>query len=526
MADLAQLEIALRTADAAGDTAAAQALAGEIVRMRGQSQQQPPAVVVQQPQNLGLMAEVDAIERVQGKSAFSDATNAVLQGIPFSDELLSGVSAPVRAATDWWNGRGFDLGRAYGENQQIEAELRRRREERSPIASIVGNIAGGAALAAPVAKAGFSFLRGASPTLRSMAGRGAAEGAAWGGLYGAGEGEGFEQRAINSGTGALTGSALGGAFGAIGRIGAGKVDTSALPTADELKTAAQAAYQRADNAGVVYSKDAIRRVADVLRGEFADFGYHPELQGGARVALNEINRLADQNVSLKGLDVARKIAGNAYQPGNKANNALTAKVADAIDDLVASPQAGDILMGNAPQAAAALQEARGLYRQASKLETVNNLLERAGLRAASSGSGGNIENTTRQELRKILTSPKMQRGFTKPELDAIRSAVLGSKSQDVLRLVGKLSPEGNGLTAMLHLLGGSATGGATLPAAAVGMAAKRGADAMSRNSTKIVEALIASGGNLPAPKLDPIRKAIVGALARGSSQQLPAYTSR
>ena len=153
-------------------------------------------------------------------------------------------------------------------------------------------------------------------------------------------------------------------------------------------------------------------------------------------------------------------------------------------------------------------------------------MERAGLRAASTGSGGNIENATRQELRKILTSDRLRRGFSPDELAAIKDAVVGTKGQNALRLLGKLSPEGNGLSLILHLLGGTMSGGATIPLAVGGMVAKRGADAMARNSAQIAEAMIANGGKMPTAQLGPARKAIIEALTAGGAQQLPAYTSR
>jgi hypothetical protein len=467
------------------------------------------------------MADADKIEAIRQPGAFSDATDSILQGIPFGDEIVSGMMALPRAAVSAVKGEGFDVGREYNRAMDLDEELRRRREERSPVASTVGSVAGGLGAGGVAAKSGLTLLNGAKPTLASLAGRGMGEGAIWGGLYGAGEGRGFNDRAFNAATGAGTGALIGGATGALARVGAGKIDTAALPTADDLKSAAATAYQRADDAGVIYSPQAVQRVRDQLTQEFTDFGFHPELQSGAKVALGEINRLADGNVTLKGLDTARKVAGNAYQMGNKANNTLTAKVMEAIDNLVANPQTGDVITGNAPEAAQAIQEARGLYRQAAKLDTVETLLKRAGLRAASTGSGGNIENATRQELRKILTSEKMRRGFTEQELKAIEKAVVGSKGQDLLRLAGKMSPEGNGLSLMLHLLGGSATGGATLPLAAGGMLAKRAADAMSTSNARIAEALIASGGNLPVPKLSATRKAIIDLLTRSGAQVVP-----
>ena len=479
--------------------------------------------------------QADKIEAARQPGTFSDASDSILQGIPFGDEIVSGAMAPLRAGISAIKGDGFDIGREYNRSMDLEAELRRRREERSPIASTVGSVAGGLGVGGVAAKGGLSLLNNAKPTLLSMGGRGMTEGALWGAAYGAGEGRGAEDRLTNAIYGAGSGAAIGGLTGSLARIGAGKLDTSSLPTADDLKSTASAAYQRADDAGVVYSKSGMERLRDALVKDFTDFGYHPELQSGAKVALNEVNRLADGNVTLKGLDTARKIAGNAYQPGNKSNNALTAKVAGALDDFVANPQAGDILMGNGADAASAIKEARGLYGQARKLELVNSLFEKAGLRAGSSGSGANIENATRQELSKILKSDKMRRGFNKDELAAIKQAVMGTKTQNALRAVGKFAPSGvvsggvgTSTGAFVGNLIGGPVGGAVgaigLPA--VGLGAKLAADAGSRGTARLVEALIASGGNLPRPQISAGKKAIIDALMRSGVQQLPAYTNR
>lgn len=458
-----------------------------------------------------------------------------MQGIPFGDEIVSGAMAPLRAGISAIQGEGFDIGREYNRSMDLEAELRRRREERSPAASTVGSVAGGLGVGGVAAKSGLTLLNGAKPTVWSMGGRGMAEGAIWGAAYGAGEGRGLDERWRNAVTGGAIGGGIGGLTGTLARIGAGKLDASALPTADDLKGAASAAYQRADDAGVVYSKQGIERIRDALVKDFTEFGYHPELQSGAKVALNEVNRLADGNVTLKGLDTARKIAGNAFQPGNKSNNALTAKVSGALDDFVANPQAGDVLMGNGAEAASAIQEARGLYGQARKLELVNSLFEKAGLRAGSSGSGANIENATRQELSKILKSETMKRGFNKDELAAIKQAVMGTKTQNALRAVGKFAPSGvvsGGVGTSTgafvgNLIGGpvgSAIGAVALPA--VGFGAKMAADAGSSGSARLVEALIASGGRLPQAQLSGGMKALINALTRSGAQQLPGYTGR
>ena len=279
---------------------------------------------------------------------------------------------------------------------------------------------------------------------------------------------------------------------------------------DELKSAAQAAYSKADQAGVIYKPEAVKRISDALKGEFADFGYHPELQSGAKVALGELDRIGGQNVTFKGLDTARKVAGNAYQPMNKSNNALTAKVASAIDDLVQNPQAGDILAGDNAAASAAIKEARDFYGRSAKLEKVQYLLDKAGLNAGSSGSGGNIENATRQQLKTLLTNPKNTRGFKPDEVKALKKAVLGDATQNTFRLAGKLSPQGNGLMLAIQALAAGATGGATVPLAVAGMGAKKVAETMTQANVRKLQSLIASGGvKIPQVK-NAAQKAIEG----------------
>jgi hypothetical protein len=279
---------------------------------------------------------------------------------------------------------------------------------------------------------------------------------------------------------------------------------------DALKQAAQAAYQRADDAGVIYSPDAIKRVTGNLKGDFADFGFHPQLQPGANVALSELDRLGGQNVTLKGLDTARKIAGNAYQPMNKSNNALTGKVTGAIDDLVQNPQAGDIIAGNGSQASAAIKEARDMYGRSAKMDKLDELFTRGELNASTSGSGGNLQNATRQQLKRVLMNKGWDRGFKPDEINAIKKFAKGTTGQNILRSLGAMSPMGNGLGKMLWS-GAAGVGAVTNPATLIPMAAgaavtsgaKKGAEVITRKNFEKLQSLIASGGNaaaLKAPK--------------------------
>jgi hypothetical protein len=125
-------------------------------------------------------------------------------------------------------------------------------------------------------------------------------------------------------------------------------------------------------------------------------------------------------------------------------------------------------------------------------------LDRADRRAGSTGSGGNVENATRQELRKILDNKKLMRGFKPDELDAIRTAVMGSGTQNTLRLLGKMSPQGSGLMAALGLGWVAAMPEVAVPAMLIGASAKKGAEVMTKANAEYAKRLIASGGNRSA----------------------------
>lgn len=352
--------------------------------------------------------------------------------------------------------------------------------------------------------------------------------------YGALDASGHDQ---NIGAGSMLGAA-GGALGqAAGGIASKLLGQApATATANEIRNAATAAYQKADGLGVVYSPDAVAGLSSDLKNQFAQFGYHPELQPGAKVALGELDRLAQNgNVNLTGLDSARKLAQNAYIPGNKSNNALVGKVVSGIDDLAQNVAPENVITGNPQEAAATLANARSLWSKASKMDMIDTLAQKAENRAASTGSGGNGENALRQNLRGILDNPTKSRGFSPDELAAVQTAVSGAPGQNIMRQLGKFSPVGNGLIGTmegLSALGASAAGApmaapAILGGAAIGTAAKYASKAMQDNNVAMINKVIASGqpasmlGKRITPqqamKISMIQRALLGG-AIGMSQ--------
>jgi hypothetical protein len=442
----------------------------------------------------------------------------VSQGIlgNFTDEVLAGMLTPIEMGiaaykgTDAGKGIGERVTGAYDRALTKERGIVKQAQAEAPIATGIGNAIGGMVTGGKLMQGGATLLKGGGSTA-SMVGRGAAEGTLYGAVAGAGEGEGTNNRIDRAISGGAVGGVAGGALGAVSGALAGRNSRAAAPSIDDLRAAKDAAYKAADDAGVAFTPNAVTRVQDKVVKALTDIGYDPALQPGATVALKRIQDLEGQNVTLTGLDSIRKIASNGYIPGNKSNNKAVSEIVKALDDVVQKPAAADILAGDAVQAGRTLTEARRLASQVFKQEKVADAVVRGERQAASTGSGGNVDNAIRQKLRVLLDK---ERGFSAEEKAALETAIRGSSGQNLMRLVGKLAPQGNGLMMMLQGGGAVASGGATIPLAVAGAGAKMVADRATGANVKVLDALIRSGGTMPARQLTAAQRAVIEALTR------------
>jgi hypothetical protein len=303
------------------------------------------------------------------------------------------------------------------------------------------------------------------------------------------------------------------------------------PSIDDLKAAGGAAYKAADDAGVVIAQPALRQLHAQIADDLTEFGYKPELYPKVRAALDDIEDLAKARVkgtpeklvglerfdpagqsaplhtTLKGLEQTRRLVNNAGKSVEPSERLLGSRMADRIDDFMDTlDQPGMTVMGDAAKGAASLKEARSLWHQARKSELIEGAIEGAKLRASTTGSGGNVENAIRQELRKLLTDRKKARAFSKEEKQAIRAAAGGTTAQNMMRLLGKLAPSGVvsfGMAATAGNAVGGPVGAAVLPA--VGLVAKTAAD---RGTRLQAEALL--------------KNARAGEIHKSSPRQAPA----
>lgn len=268
-----------------------------------------------------------------------------------------------------------------------------------------------------------------------------------------------------------------------GRLGEPKT----LPrTSEDIGAEASKAYKAADDAGFYFSKSMPER----LKAEFdkveKDFGFDKDLQGKAMVIKRRVDEMIAEDapgaIRLKDMENFRKVIGNVIKDGNPSEKALAMRYRAVLDDAMSNPQAGEVARQGFAKAqdktdgVKALQEARKLWRDKARTTAVEDALEMANLRTQTTGSGGNINNAIRQEFRKLITNKRLKNNWTPAERQQITKIAAGSTMENLARRIGKLSPEGNGLMLGMHMFGGMATGGYSLPLAVVGFASKRFAD--------------------------------------------------
>ena len=168
--------------------------------------------------------------------------------------------------------------------------------------------------------------------------------------------------------------------------------------------------------------------------------------------------------------------------------------------------------GNPEAAIASLREGRDLTRRIKSSEQVSAALTKGERRAASSGTGGNEVNAIRQNIRSILDNPKKSKGFKKAELEAMEDIVRGTPGQNLLRLVGRMSPTSGALPAMAGI-GSTGTFG---PLGAIpptlGFMAKGGAEALTQRDISRLQDLIRNGAPLDPKIMSDAQKSAIAAL--------------
>lgn len=279
---------------------------------------------------------------------------------------------------------------------------------------------------------------------------------------------------------------------------------------ETLKDAKNASYKAFESAGGKLSgnmDDLTRSMSDEVSKNDLFLGYAPGSEDGKYIdgVLEAVGKFKGQEFNLAQLDKLRSSLYITYKNSNFDPRvaALRNKVDDFIENTAAS--------GN-EKALKILEQARANNRSYKKVELFDELMQRAELQTAATGSGGNIVNKYRQALNKIVSNPNNRAMYDQKELEIMERLIQGNVPDNILRLVGKLSPTGNGLMAILNV-GAVAVDPTFLTVTAIGVTSKALADKRSKQAIQNVRELLAPGTKKRKRFSDTEIRSLVGFLA-------------
>jgi hypothetical protein len=320
---------------------------------------------------------------------------------------------------------------------------------------------------------------------------------------------------------------------AAGLVGGAK---AAGNTIQEVKQAAAAGYKNPALDAVEFKPQIIDTLSNTITKSLDRSKLNDRIAGDARAVVEDLkNPINGTTHTLEDLRTTKSLLGDMAGELNNGKPTQNARAAAQAKSLIekyieAAPQA-HVSKGDFPAASNILKTADADYAAGMTAERVSDKLRNADLRAASTYSGGNLNNATRQNLRTLLTSKKQGRGLTPDELQSIEDTVRGSTTGNVLRAAGKLLGGGGGLGAVgTGAAGHMLAGPLGLATPLVGYGIKKAGDAITRaNSDKIVQQILARSptgmSKVSAPPKDALNFFRQFLLANSASipNRLPLY---
>ena len=374
----------------------------------------------------------------------------------------------------------------------------------------------GGALANPAA------LASLAKTMTVQALKGLAAGATSAAAYASGKEEGSAADRIDAAVeaapyGAVFGAALPPAYnllkGTVGKLARLFRKSEKAPTLQNLLREKSEAYRLWGDAGYKFGGADIASMAATARNAITGDAQYIKGQEKHIEATLKILKKLERNpndLSAIQLDKIKQQISSIYGKGFQGANQYDPRVGAVRERLEA-------LIQSSPDNGAAATAARLANSRYKKTELLEEAMDRAVRATERTGSGGNIANNYRAAADKILNS-KDAKYFTDAEKAALRKIVTGDMDTNIMRLVGKTSPSGNGLSLMLNAMMGIQTGGASLAIPMAGMLAKNRSDTATQKAMTEMRDYLASG-RLVAPQSLSGGPAAVGGVLGGQAPE-------
>lgn len=393
-----------------------------------------------------------------------------------------------------------------------DADAQRARQNElaasNPVATIAGTIGGGLAMGGKAAQSGLTLMGRNIPVLSAAAPRTAsvlaagAEGAAYGGLYGAGgadPGERLSGAATGAAIGGLTGAALQGVGNAISTRSARKAAEQAAPAADDLKSAAQSLYRQSEAEGVTIAQPAIQRLGGNLK--LAAGRINDRLRPNTAGYMDDIEAMATGNMSLEAFDEFRQSLGKSIARAQPDDARTLTSMKRLVDNFADNLKPGDFT-GDAQAAVGLLKQARQTWARASKAQTIERILDSADVDGVGRYTQSGFANAVRREMRTLYKSIQKgkQAGWTKEEVALIRQMAMGGSNSRLVNLFAKFAPRGVVSIAAGQVIGSMAPGVGNVAMPMIGHVAGEVAD---RGAMAAAQALRTGAATGTAPYVLP-----------------------
>lgn len=522
MADLNQIEQALRAADAAGNKEDAARLAQAYAEARSQQAQPQAATPPQGQMGLGATA-VDMARSVPGGLAKGvtglagipgDAQASMPKGMTLTN--IPGIPIPI------------PLPRGMGNSAQLPTTQQLNKTVSEPFGgyyqpkTTAGHYAETVASFAPNA-----LLPG---SLAARAARVVVPGVASEAAGQATKGKPYEPLA-------RAGGALAGGLGE--GLVEGFLAKNPIPSLEDLGKLKNATYKQAEQAGVSIAPQSFQKFAtdlgnDITKNNVVSEKLHPQTMAALEAVQSEA--AVGAPISLERADILRQEIGGAFEKASSSDARILTKVKNGLDKYLDDLTPEDVISGDPETAVPILKDARALAQREFKGKEIQKLIDLAENQASSNYSASGVEQALRVQFKnlnaKLIKDPSLAKSFSNEERDAIEKVARGGAIGNVLRYLGKLAPTGvvsGGAGVGLGAYGGGMIGGpvgAAIGSAAVpafGMAARQGATAITKNNANMAAALMRAGQPLPAT-VDP-KSAILAAILSQAVAQPAAQGS-
>lgn len=238
---------------------------------------------------------------------------------------------------------------------------------------------------------------------------------------------------------------------------------SELPTMEQNKASAKAAYKAVEDARLIASEGSVNGLVSSTRAGLDQRLITDTIAPRTFKALEQLQKSGGDIAQIMGV---RQRLGE-IKPDAGADFAAALHLRDAIDTYVDTLPPGEIVQGDPRFTQDMLNHARASWKSYVQEDQVRSAMEIGEHRAAVSGTGANSQNAMRQRIREILDSDAAAR-FSPEARQKMEDIVMGTWLTNSARWAGKYAPSGpvSALTTTMAALGGDIAGGSGAAAGA------------------------------------------------------------